>query len=598
MTAANGTDDLTAVCAQGRALHQAGRLEEAMAHYRRVLTRDPEHFEALHLMGIGKIQIGQTDEGAELIARAIAVNPDLPTAHSNLGMALNALGRYDEALAACDRALAIHPDSADAHINRANALSELGRLDEALAGYDRAAALRPNDPSVHYNRGRALAALKRPAEAVAAYDQAIALRPDYAEAFGNRGVVLVQMGEPAAALASFERTVALLPDSAEAHNNRGSALNDLRRSKEALASCERAIALRADYTEAYNNRGIALFDLKRFDEALASYERAIATDADFADAHFNRATCLLMTGDLAQGFEEYRWRWKIANPPGRMPELSCPLWEGESLVGKTLLVHGEQGYGDALQFIRYVRPLAKMAARVVVLVSPVLAELFRSIPGVEVATEVQDGAFDYHVPMMDLPHRFGTTLDGILADVPYLAADPGKVAHWAERLSEGRAKGLKVGLVWAGDSRRHNPNAHAIDRRRSIGLARYAPLAKAKGVRFVSLQKGEPAAETAHPPKGLTLADFTTDLHDFSDTAALVANLDLVITVDTAVAHLAGALGKPVWVLSRYDGCWRWLNGREDSPWYPTLRLFHQKAPGDWGEVVGRVVKALNLVRA
>jgi hypothetical protein len=268
------------------------------------------------------------------------------------------------------------------------------------------------------------------------------------------------------------------------------------------------------------------------------------------------------------------------------------LWEGEDLAGKSILVHCEQGLGDSLQFIRYLAPLARMAGSATVITYPPLANLFRSIPGVEVTTAYDGSAFDHHVPLMCLPRLFGTTLETIPAQTPYLAADAEKVERWAERLSHLGAR-IKVGLVWAGESRRDNLGAHAIDQRRSMRLAQFAPLAGVPGVQFVSLQTGGPSQEARNPPAGLRLADMTGDLQDFSDTAALIANLDLVISVDTSVAHLAGALAKPVWILSRFDGCWRWLNGREDSPWYPTARLYHQKAAGAWDDVVQRVSEDL-----
>lgn len=232
-----------------------------------------------------------------------------------------------------------------------------------------------------------------------------------------------------------------------------------------------------------------------------------------------------------------------------------------------------------------------MAARVAVLAEQPLASLIRSIPGIEVLTACE-GEYDYHSPLMCLPRLFGTTLETIPADVPYLAADPKKVARWAERLSEYEGR-TKVGLVWAGNSRKHDPDANAIDRRRSVTLQQFAPLAGIANIQFVSLQKGEPSTQALQPPNGMQLVDMTSDLQDFEDTAALITNLDLIITVDTSVAHLAGALAKPVWVLSRFDGCWRWLNGREDSPWYPTARLFHQKTPGAWDEVIARIAAEL-----
>jgi len=336
------------------------------------------------------------------------------------------------------------------------------------------------------------------------------------------------------------------------------------------------------------NLGNSLRGLGLLDEAIAAYRHTIALRPDYAKAHCNLSQTLLAVGDLRHGFEEYRWRWNSGNFREQRPIVSCAPWEGEPLAGKALLVYCEQGFGDCLQFIRYVRPLPAMAARVTVLAPPPLTGLFRSIPGIEFSVEYDDEAYDYHIPLMCLPRLFGTTLATIPADVPYLAADPGKVAHWARRLREYDGK-VKVGLVWAGDPHKHDVDANAIDIRRSITLRHFAGLAGIAGVQFFSLQKGESSAQALDPPAGMRLVDMTADFHDFEDTAAFVTNLDLVVSVDTSVVHLAGALAKPVWVLSRFDGCWRWLNRREDSPWYPTARVFHQSAPGDWASVLQQV---------
>ena len=434
-------------------------------------------------------------------------------------------------------------------------------------------------------------------EAALSFERAIALRPDLPDAHANHAKVLNDLKRSDEALASADRAIVLQPDFAAAHNHRALALFDLRRLDEALAAADHAIALDPDYPEAHNSRAITLFDLRRLEEAVASCERAIAIRPDFAAAHLNRATSLLSLGDLRQGFEEYRWRWQVNGFQPAIARLR-PAWEGQDLTGKSILVYGEQGFGDHLQFSRFVPRVAAMARRTALVTEPALVALFRrSYPGVEVSAAVDDeAAFDFQVALMDLPSAFGTTLATIPTKVPYLAADPERAAEWVKRLS-GR-DGLKVGLVWAGDTHAGRPAGAAVDRRRSLRLDQFAPLAAIDGVTFVSLQKGEPSAQSASPPPGLRLIDLTGDLRDFSDTAALIEALDLVIAVDTAVAHLAGALAKPVWILSRYEGDWRWLNGREDSPWYPTARLFHQRAAGAWDEVVDRVAAALPALRA
>jgi tetratricopeptide (TPR) repeat protein len=549
---------LQALCEQGLAAHQTGRLDEATGLYKKVLRRNPKHPDALHLLGVISVQTGQLERGSQLLRQAVRANPSFAAAHSHLAMALWKLDRPGEALASYDAAIALRPDFAEAHDSRGVVLTALRRPEEALVSHDVALALRPGDADAHYNRGVALGALKRPEEALVSHEAAIALNPGHAMA----------------------------------HHNRGVALAEIRRSGEALASYDRAISLKPDYVEAFSNRGILLLEQRLDRQALENFDAAIALEPDHVDAHFNRSLALLSMGELGAGFAEYRWRLRLARFRDALPALPYPMWEGQSLSGASILIRCEQGFGDSLHFIRYARLLAAMGARVTVLAQPALVSLFRSVPDIEVRDSLGEAAFDFHVPLMCLPRLLGTTLETVPAEVPYLFAEADKVDHWAKRLSDLGA-GTKVGLVWAGDSRRHEPDANATDRRRSLTLAQFAPLGRVPGVHLVSLQKGEPAEQTLCPPDGLRICDMTADLNDFSDTAALVANLDLVITVDTSVAHLTGALGKPVWILSRFDGCWRWLNGREDSPWYPTARLFHQQAPGDWDEVIARVAAAL-----
>jgi tetratricopeptide (TPR) repeat protein len=578
---------------EGLAHHQAGRLEAAAACYAEALRQDPDRFDALHMLGVLRVQGGQPEAGVALIGRAIDAQSSVAAAHANLAAALRLLGRREEALASLERAIALDPDQARAHFDRATLLVELGRPDAALAGFDAALALAPRFMEAHNDRGGALMALERPADALASFDAAIALSPDDAQPHSNRGAALNALERPEDAIVACETAMRLAPGHASARHNLGTALLKLDRPAEALARFDEAIALAPSLADAHTGRGLALYALRRPEAARASYDAALELRPDDAQAHFSRAAARLALGDLPGGFDDYRWRWRLPGARLRLPELPCPIWAGEDLAGKAILVHGEQGFGDALQFVRYVAPLAPGAGRVTLRVDPALARLFGSIPGVEVAATYDAASYDFHIPLMDLPLVVGTTLATIRGETPYLAADPADVAAWGARLAALGA-GRRVGLVWAGKSRAHDPAAFAIDKRRSLRLAQLAPLGSVPGVRFYSLQKGDPAAEAAEPPPGLGLVDLTGDIADFAATAALIQNLDLVISVDTSVAHLAGALGKPVWILSRFDGCWRWLNGREDSPWYPTARLFHQRTRGDWSEVIARVVEELS----
>jgi tetratricopeptide (TPR) repeat protein len=553
---------------QGVALHQQLKLADAERIYIEVLQRQPDHFDALHLLGVVAIQTKRTVRGIELITKAIGLNAKVAAAHSNLG----------------------------------NALRELKRPQDALASYDRAIALKPDNAETYYNRGLALQDLKRPEDALASYDKAIALKPNFADAYNNRGMALRDLKRPEDVLASYDKVIALNPDYAEAHNNRGIALRDLKRPEDALASHDRAIALKPDYAEAYYNRGLALQDLRRPEDALASYDKAIALKPDYAEAYVSQGFCFLLMGRFEQGWRQYEWR-KKENKPIAARAYPRPLWLGEqNIEGKTLFIHWEQGLGDLIQFCRYAKLAADLGARVILEVPKPLLSLLATLSGV--AQLIEAGSplppFDYQCPLLSLPLAFKTTLSSIPATIPYLKANSEKSRLWKERLGERHKR--KVGLVWSGGFRPNQPELWFIDSRRNIPLAKLAVL-KHPDIDFYSLQKGEPAeAELAelirYNWEGPHIVDFTSQLNDFSDTAALVENLDLVITVDTSTAHLAGAMGKPVWILNRFDTCWRWLLNRTDSPWYPTVKLYRQEKTGHWDDVVQRIRMDLDVFSA
>jgi len=519
--------------------HQAGRLAEAEALYRQILAADPRHADALHLMGVVAHQVGQNEVAVGLIRQAIALKPHFPEAHYNLG----------------------------------NALCEKGCVDEAIAAYSRAIALQPNFPESYYNLGNGLRGKGRVDEAIAAYGKAIVLRPNYSEAYSNLGVALSDRGQL----------------------------------DEAIAASRQAIALRANYPEAYNNLGIALQGKGELDQAIAAYRQAIALHFNYAEAHVNLAFVLLVRGDFLAGWEEYEWRWTLKEAGSLQRNFTPPQWDGGPLEGRTLLLHAEQGLGDAIQFIRYLPRVAQGGGNIILECQPELERLFRRItPDLLVLARGQTlPAFDVHCSLLSLPRVFFTDLTNLPRNAPYLHADAADATVWRERLSgpgssirppglpqsrDPSGPDLKVGLVWAGGPTNTN------DRNRSVKLASLARLAEVPGVRFISLQKGAAAAEARNLPLGMELIDVAEELKDFADTAALLANLDLVIAVDTAVVHLAGAMGRPVWTLLPFAPDWRWLLARSDSPWYPTMRLFRQPAPGDWDSVIVRVARELGVL--
>lgn len=642
----------------GLALHRQGRLAEAAKIYEEILGTDKGHAAALHCLGGIAYQMGNLERAVTLIAEAVRINPkiaavdayrgaalnqlhrhhealtasdetirlapDFVEAHYNRGNACFGLGRFADALASYDKAIALRPAFAEAWSNRANALQKLGAASEAFASSNRAIALKPNYAPSHHNRGNALYDLKRLDEALASYDRAIALNPKYAQAYYNRGKTLYDLGRLDEAIASYDKAIAGMPSYAQAWCNRGNALNDLERFEEALTSYDKAIALNPDFADAWSNRGTALQYLYRLEEALAShdkalalnpefaethsnrgsvlnsirrpqealasFDRAIALKPDFARAHFNKAITQLGLGNMGEGWREFEWRRKMAELSGnrifRAPLLASP----DDARDKTVLVHFEHGFGDTIQFYRYLELLHRAGAKVLFNVQPKLQRLFRSAEFPLDFVDLDDPrlAYDYHVPIMSLPLAFGTTLETVPAKVPYIFAEDDLMRTWQSRLGP---DGFKIGICWAGSLSHLKGHQGRI-----FPVACFEPLSKLRGVRLISLQKGEGEAELKSLPVDMTIEKFD-DLDSgpdaFVDTAAVMTCLDLVITNDTSIAHLAGALGAPTFVALQYVPDWRWMFDRPDCPWYPTMRLFRQKTDGDWTNVFREIESAV-----
>jgi tetratricopeptide (TPR) repeat protein len=561
----------------GRALKSQGRREAASSSFARALVLQPDYAEAHDHLGKLCREAGRLDEAIAHFTQALAFRPDLAEVNSDLGGILEGRGQYEEAAACYRRALRGRPDFVSALYGLASVLRATSVYEEAEAHYRRVLALQPDHFEAGNGLGLVLARQGRADEAASRYRRVLEARPDYAEAHYNLALVLEVQGEWAAAIAEYRLALRSAPDYCEAHNKLGLALQAEGHFAQAAACYERALAGRPEDAGIHNNLGMALQSLGRPVAALACYRRALALGPDDARVHANLATCLLLMGALRQGFEA------LSESRHALPTL--PLWGGESLAGRSILIHCERGLGDNLQFIRYVPLLAGQARRVGVLAPSALVDLFRSTPGVEIGETMPDAAdFDCHVPMLCLPRLFGTELATIPAAIPYLSARPEKRRHWAARLAPGRQR-MRIGLLWDGASPTENPPAGAIDRRPSLDLGALASLGSIDGMQYIGLQRGT-------PPAGLDLVD-AGELNDFADMAGLVANLDLLVSVDGPVAHLAGALGKPVWLLVSFDGNWRWLLDRDSSPWYPTMRLFRQPAPGDWDSVVRAVRQAL-----
>jgi Flp pilus assembly protein TadD len=458
----------------------------------------------------------------------------------------------------------------------------------AAGSYLLALICRPDHAEALNNLGVITRSLGDTGRAIRLYGRSLSVQPAHAPAYNNLGLSLVSQGCIAEGDARYRRALVLEPDHADAVNNRAVVESLSGDFTAAVRWCRRALRLRPHYPAAFNNLGNALKDLGELEASIEAYDAAIAL-GNSADHRHNKALAVLATGNLREGWALYEERWDSAQLRTGIREFVKPRWTGEPGQGRTLLLHAEQGFGDSLQFCRYAALAAARGWRVVVEVPQPLVRLMGSLDGV--AQVVESGGplpdFDVQCPMMSLPHAFGTELETIPAPAAYLAPDTGDALRWEQRLA-GLGAGLRVGLVWAGNARRHSTDLNATDRRRSMASGLLAPLADIPGVRLLSLQQDGEAP--------FALTDWMGDCRDFADTAALVAGLDLVIGVDTAVIHLAAALGKPVWLLNRFDSCWRWLREGETTPWYPAMRLFRQPSPGAWGPVVERVVDALTLL--
>jgi tetratricopeptide (TPR) repeat protein len=574
-------------------LAEVGRADEAIAAYQEALRLRSDLAEAHY--GLGNVLSARGDAAGAIASyrQALAARPDYAEALTNLGVALARQGDLPGAVAHLRRAVEARPDFAKAHHNLGVALAEAGRPEEAAVSLSRALELNPAYAEAHFNLANTLKDLERHDEAADHYRRALDLRPDYAEAMCNLGLLLTEAGRPGEAAVLLGQAIRLRPDYPEGHNNLGLALTDLGRFGEAAAAFEQALRLNPHFSHALSNLGSAYKEQGRSEEAVACYDQALRLEPDAASTRWNRALAWLQMGEYERGWPEYEWRWRRKR--ARPRPFRQPLWDGAPLAGRTLLLHCEQGLGDAIQFVRYAALARAAGGRVVVECPGLLRELFATASGPDqvVAEGEPLPPFDVQAPLMSLPAVFKTSLATVPADVPYLHADHARQERWRQRLAP--LAGFKVGIVWQG-----NPY-HKWDRYRSVALARFAPLAYVPGVCLVSVQQVHGTEQLARRRwfevtelEGEPVGSPGT----FADTAALLTSLDLLVTVDTAVAHLAGALAAPVWLLLAALTDWRWLLKREDCPWYPTMRLFRQRELGDWEPVFERVADELRKLVA
>lgn len=533
-------------------LHQQGRLDRAEKLYRGILRASPSHFDALHLLGVLKQQINRSDEALILIETALRLDTTAP-ALSNFGSVLTSLRRPREAIPFLDRALALAPDFADAHSNKCRALIDLMMHDLALECAENALRVAPGHVDALLNKGLALIALKRPAEALATTDIALRQAPNNPKVLSNRGIALMELNRFEDAAESFRSALDIDPNAVEVLNN--------------LANV-------------YQQTGSA-------ELSVSIYDRGLKLAPAHPNLNFNSALAHLTLGNFTQGWQRYEWRWRNPLFRSKRRDFKQPLWLGnEPLNGRTILLHAEQGLGDTLQFVRYVPLVAERGAKVLLEIPRPLKPLLSAMPGVSAVMDESDEKppFDLQCPLMSLPLAFGTEIGTIPARTPYLEAPRNKIAEWQARIS---GDGLRVGLVWSGGLH------HRHDHNRSIAFASLEPVLTVRGVRFFSLQRDVRDADRGPLFDCAEVRHLGDDFPDFADTAAAVSLLDLVITVDTAVAHLAGALAKPTWLLTPFWPDFRWLLTRTDSPWYPAMTLFRQPAIGDWTSAIKNVARAL-----
>jgi tetratricopeptide (TPR) repeat protein len=614
--------------------HRSGNLEQAETLYRQVIQADAAHAAAHNMLGLLAYQTGRHEAAAVLIRRAIALRPLDAGCHFNLGVVLRKQGLLDEAGQCFRQVLLLEPLNAQAHCNLGNVCKDQGLMGEAAKCFRQAVAAEPHHADAYNNLGIILNSQGQPAEAAVCYRQALGINPRHAVAHHNLGITLMQLGQPAAAVESYRQALACNPSLADAHLNLGNALKELGQSAEAIAGYRQALRINPQLADAHNNLGNALQDQGEITEAIACYRQALRINPRLADPHHNlsialrehalpledgarlnlfqearehneqalqldpghaaarwhRALLRLREGDFEGGWRDYEQRW---TQPGFVPRhLDRPRWDGSFLEGKTILVYAEQGLGDTIQFVRYIPLVQERGGKVLFECQPALAGLLADVDGVD-ELSVQGKRlppYEMQVPLLSLPAIFGTTLATVPAPVPYLRADAARVEYWKKELAP--LGGFKVGIAWQGSPK--NP----VDRYRSLPLAQFDTLARMEGVALLSLQVGPGMDQLAAANFPITDLGIKLDPNCLGDLAAVLKNVDLVITVDTAVAHLAGALGVRVWNLLPLIPDWRWLRERADSPWYPSMRLFRQSRFGDWGAVLEQVKEEIHLLIA
>jgi len=586
---------------RGNVLQAMGRLREAISSYDAALALSPNNILVAYNKAVALQGLNLHRAAIEGYDQIIHLQSDHAEAFYNRANSKHSLGLSAAAIEDFRMAAQFKPDWVEAHFNLGVLYHEAGHIDLAASSYQNALLSKPSYVQAQYNLGLVNQARGQIAEAIRNYAQVLQQFPDHGDAILNQGVALKDSGDIANAMVCFDRLISLNVRLGEAFFNKALALKQLGELEAAVEYYDRAIAHQPEFPEAWLNKGVVLMEQRFVPAAVACYDRAIEQSAHFPEALENKGSALLMLGDYARGWDLYEHRWNKKRAALARRDFGAPVWTGtQSLEGQTILLWAEQGLGDTLQFGRYAQTVASLGGRVILEVQAPLVRLLQGLAGADsvVARGSELPSIDWHCSLMSLPRAFQTTIDTVPHAGRYLEPDPSAVQQWQERLGVWRRP--RVGLVWSGGFRPNQPELWKVNERRNIPLQLFKRFGGLP-IDFYSLQKGQSAeaelealeAASWPGPKIINLVD---QLTDFAETAALIEQLDLVISVDTSTAHLAGALGKPVWILNRFDSCWRWLLEREDSPWYASARLYRQTAPGDWDGVIQRVENDLGRV--
>ncbi|MBM4137553.1 MAG: tetratricopeptide repeat protein [Nitrospira sp.] len=569
--------------------YQAGDLQQAEHIYREILKVQPDNTDVLHFIGIVFYQIGNYDLAIQYLIKTLELQPNNADVYYNLGNAYVEKGQFDEAIDCFKKSLQLNPNIAEAYNNLGVVIQKKGSPNDALPYFQKAFQLNHDFIDAYYNLGNALKEKGQFDEAITYYQKALEIDHDHFMAHYSLGNVFQEKGLLDKALKYYQKAMELNSTNPDIYNDIGTVLQELGQFDEAITYYQKALQFNQNFVKALCNMGNVLQRKGKYDEAVQFYQKVMQLDPQNIDAHFNMSLILLLSGKFKEGWEEYEWRWKLKDFYRR--DFPQPLWDGSNIRGLTILLHAEQGFGDTIQFIRYAPLVAERGAKVIFECHRELKSLFQNVHGIQqvIAPGEQLPEFKLQCPLLRLPFIFDTTLETIPSKIPYITVTPVLIQKWRDKIRHDDFN-LKIGLAWFGNPKHYN------DQTRSCSLDTFLSLVQLDNFTFYSLQKREGAEQSKFPPEGMKLLDLTDEIKDFSDTAALIENLDLIISVDTAVAHLAGALGKPVWTLLPFTPDWRWMLNREDSPWYPTMRLFRQYSPGDWKSVTARIVEDLRAL--